>query len=158
MYYKLPLSKIHAIITSPSLKRGMRGISKVKLDYTYDIPYLAGYSNDAQTVYIDRHLDTEFQGQDVSKFLKIHEFTEKLILDIFGLKYQQAHRIATLAELHAVQQAGLDWEEYSAYLSDYIKSCSEEDLQRVPADLDLTPYRDEHDRRILRRIQRANNS
>jgi hypothetical protein len=33
-----------------------------KVDHSYDIPCIAGYSKDARTVYIDRHLPRSFRS------------------------------------------------------------------------------------------------
>ena len=46
---------------------------KPTLNKNYDLPYLAGYSNNGQTIYIDRHLPD--LGYD--PFLEVHEHTEK---------------------------------------------------------------------------------
>ncbi len=46
-----------------------------------DIPYIAGYSTDGQTVFIDRHLPKSFRWLAktvrVDQFLLVHEIVEK---------------------------------------------------------------------------------
>jgi len=39
-----------------------------KLDREHDIPYLAGYSKDGKTIYIDRHMPSSFRyaGKDIN--------------------------------------------------------------------------------------------
>jgi hypothetical protein len=67
-----------------------------KLDRAHDIPYLAGYSNDGKTIYIDRHMPKSFkyQGRDVDtdRFLILHEQVEKTLIDHLNLHYLHAHQ------------------------------------------------------------------
>ncbi|MBE3087180.1 MAG: hypothetical protein IMZ64_13295, partial [Bacteroidetes bacterium] len=73
------------------------------LDMTYEIPYLAGYSKDGKTVYIDKRLDPSLDLSDgrkmnITKYLIVHESTEKHLMDTKGYKYQYAHEKATGTE------------------------------------------------------------
>jgi hypothetical protein len=47
------------------------------LDRKHDIPYLAGYSKDGKTIYIDRHMPSSFRydGRDIDtdRYLILHE-------------------------------------------------------------------------------------
>src|SRR6202007_2766169 len=119
-----------------------------KLDRDHDIPYLAGYSRDGRTIYIDRHMPTSFQYRDrqieTDRFLILHEEVEKTLIDQLGLHYLHAHQIATRAEEAAVHAAGIAWEAYDAFMQKYVKDIGDERLTKVPADLDTKPYRDEH--------------
>jgi hypothetical protein len=151
---KLSSKRVLQLTSDPRFKVRMAKINSVTNNKSYDIPYLAGYSKDAKTIYIDRHLNTEFQGVDISKILRIHEVSEKALLDIGGLKYQEAHHIATHLERMAVEKAGLDWRKYSKYLDPYIKRVHHEDLKVVPKNLDLEPYADEKDRMVLSALMR----
>jgi hypothetical protein len=59
-----------------------RGARRVKnLDRDHDIPYLAGYSRDGKTIYIDRPMPPSFRyrGRDIDtdRFLILHEEVEK---------------------------------------------------------------------------------
>jgi len=51
-------------------------LGKIKLDRRHDIPYLAGYSQDGKTIYIDRHLPRGFKlGKRrilVDRYLVLH--------------------------------------------------------------------------------------
>ena len=51
----------------------------------YDIPYIAGYSLDGHTVFIDRHLPRTFRflmkTVRVEPFILTHEIVEKALLD-----------------------------------------------------------------------------
>ncbi len=78
-----------------------------KLDRSHDVPYLAGYSQDGKTIYIDRHLPRVFRyrGRDieVDRYLVMHEEVEKTLIDQLGLHYLHAHQIALRAEQAAVR-------------------------------------------------------
>jgi hypothetical protein len=127
-----------------------------KVDHSYDIPYIAGYSSDARTIYIDRHLPRSFRSffkrLFVTPFLLTHEIVEKALLDELKLHYLHAHQIALRTEQAAVEAAGVSWTAYEGFMKKHEKSIQDETLQRVPPDLDLTPYRDEEDFGLLRRL------
>jgi hypothetical protein len=128
-----------------------------KFDRKHDIPYLAGYSEDGKTIYIDRHMPQffKFRGRkvDTDRFLILHEEVEKTLIDQLGLHYLHAHQIATRAEQAAVRAAGINWRDYDRFMQKYVKRIGDERLTKVPDDLDTKPYRDEHDDDLLRRMQ-----
>ncbi len=130
-----------------------------KLDRTHDIPYLAGYSQDGQTIYIDRHLPStmNYKGRkvNVDRFLIMHEEVEKTLIDQLGLHYLHAHQIATRAEEAAVRADGILWRDYDRFMQKYVKIVGDERLKKVPEDLDLKPYRDEHDFDLIQRMRKA---
>jgi len=132
---------------------------RVKLDRSWDIPYLAGYSRDGKTIYIDRHLPRSFESGgrriSVDPFLILHEAVEKALLSRLGLVYQHAHQIALRAEEAAVRAAGISWREYDRFMQRYIKDAGDENLRRIPLDLDIKPYRDEHDTAVLKAMQKT---
>jgi len=131
------------------------------LDDSYDIPYLAGYSLDGKTIYVDRHLPELIhykKGQRIREynpryFLTIHESVEKALIDAFGWKYEHAHDIATAAERRAVIEAGLEWQPYQDAYRPFIKADEHEKIKKAPADLDLTPYED--DPKLVSRLKKA---
>ena len=127
-----------------------------KFDRKHDIPYLAGYSLDGKTIYIDRHMPPtfKFRGRtiDTDRFLMLHEEVEKTLIDQLGLHYLHAHQIATRAEEAAVRAAGLEWRDYDRFMQKLVKRIGDERLSKVPRDLDTKPYRDEHDDDLLRRM------
>jgi hypothetical protein len=132
-------------------------VRRVKnLDRKHDIPYLAGYSRDGETIYIDRHMPQSFRFRgrliETDRFLLLHEEVEKTLIDRLGLHYLHAHQIATRAEEAAVRAAGVSWRAYDRFMQKYVKRLGDERLTRVPADLDTKPYRDEHDFDLLRRM------
>jgi hypothetical protein len=128
-------------------------------DRKHDIPYLAGYSQDGKTIYIDRHMPPSFKygGRtiDTDRFLILHEEVEKTLIDQLGLHYLHAHQIATRAEQAAVRAAGVTWRDYDRFMQKYVKRIGDERLTRVPDDLDTKPYRDEHDDDLLKRMLAA---
>jgi hypothetical protein len=78
-----------------------------RLDRKHDVPYLAGYSRDGKTIYIDRHMPSSFRyaGKEINtdRYLILHEEVEKTLIDQLDLHYLHAHQIATRAEQAAVR-------------------------------------------------------
>jgi len=149
------------LVSSQMLIKSVAEILKrVYLDRDHDIPYLAGYSTDRSKIYIDRHLQKTYQDKqghhhDVDRFLILHEATEKALIDTWNLHYQHAHQIALRAEEAAVRAAGLEWREYDRFMQQWIKQADSEQITKVPANLDLTPYLDENDTELIKVMQRA---
>jgi hypothetical protein len=133
-----------------------------KLDRSHDIPYLAGYSRDGKTIYIDRHMPKAFKykGQEIEtdRFLLLHEEVEKTLIDHLGLHYLHAHQIALRSEQAAVRAAGIEWRDYDRFMQKYVKKFGDERLTKVPTDLDTKPYRDEHDTDLLKRMAKCTQS
>src|SRR5256885_14296713 len=86
------------------------------VDRGYDLPYIAGYSTDGHTVFIDRHLPRTFRWLlkpvRVEPFLLTHEIVEKALIDELRLHYLHAHQIATRAERDAIKASGVSWWAY----------------------------------------------
>lgn len=168
----MPTNSCHPIAPHRKLKRPDWYVSSLMLDRAldailhrisihrgYDIPYLAGYSRDGKTIYIDRHLPASFTYRNrkvsIDRYLVLHESVEKTLIDQLGLHYLHAHQIATRAEEAAVRADRISWRAYDRFMQRYIKKIGSEALKRVPRDLDLKPYRDEHDRELLAKLQAA---
>jgi len=151
---KLPEWYVSSLMMDRALDAICRRVKT--LDRKHDIPYLAGYSLDGKTIYIDRHMPQffKFRGRtiDTDRFLILHEEVEKTLIDQLGLHYLHAHQIATRAEEAAVRAAGIVWRDYDRFMQKYVKRIGDERLTKVPLDLDLKPYRDEHDDDLLRRM------
>jgi hypothetical protein len=151
---KLPEWFVSSLMLDRALDAIVRRVKK--LDRAHDIPYLAGYSRDGKTIYIDRHMPKvmKFRGREVDtdRFLILHEEVEKTLIDQLDLHYLHAHQIATRAEEAAVRAAGVLWRDYDRFMQKYVKRIGDEGLKKVPADLDLKPYRDEHDFDLLQRM------
>jgi hypothetical protein len=147
---------IDGAVLADVVKAIRRRINKVSRDY--DIPYIAGCSRDGHTVFIDRHLPRTFRWLmktiRVEPFIVTHEIVEKALLDELRLHYLHAHQIALRAEHDAVTAAGISWWAYQRFMKKHEKEISEERIKKVPATLDLRPYRDEKDFSILQRLVR----
>jgi hypothetical protein len=154
---RLPEWYVSSLMLDRALDAIVRRVKK--FDRDHDIPYLAGYSRDGKTIYIDRHMPKSFKANgrevDCDRYLILHEEVEKTLIDQLGLHYLHAHQIATRAEQAAVRAAGIKWRDYDAFMQKYVKKIGDERLTRVPADLDTKPYRDEHDMELLRRMSAA---
>jgi hypothetical protein len=159
-----PHKKLHIpdwYVSSLMLDRALDAILRhlKKLDRKHDIPYLAGYSQDGKTIYIDRHLPRSFtyRGRviEVDRYLILHEEVEKALIDEVGLHYLHAHQIATRAEEAAVRADRIEWRDYDRFMQRYVKRIGDERLKKVPDDLDLKPYRDEHDFELMQRMQHS---
>jgi len=156
---RLVIDKNDTLVSGAMLTHALNAIRKrIRLDRGHDIPYLAGYSRDGKTIYIDRHIPKGFVddgGREVATdgFLILHEAVEKGLLDALGLHYQHAHQIALRAEEAAVRAANVKWRQYDRFMQQFIKEVGDERLARIPLDLDIKPYRDEHDSQTLRRMQ-----
>ncbi len=148
-------------VSNLMLDRALDAIAKRvgPIDRDHDIPYLAGYSIDGKRIYIDRHLPPtfEYRGKQigVDRFLLMHEEVEKTLIDQLGLHYQHAHQIATRAEEAAVRADGISWRAYDRFMQKYVKRADDERLTKLPSDLDLKPYRDEHDYDLMRRMRES---
>ncbi|HZR36206.1 MAG TPA: hypothetical protein VFA75_12580 [Nevskia sp.] len=133
--------------------------ARAHLERGYDIPYLAGYSLDGHTIFIDRHMPKSFTYRRrrvlTDRFLIVHEAVEKSLIQLLGMHYLHAHQIALHAEQAAVRAEGITWEAYDAFMQDYIKVIGDESLTRVPDNLDLTPYRDFHDKEELAKMRKG---
>ncbi|WP_322417004.1 hypothetical protein [Mesorhizobium huakuii] len=132
-------------VSSLMMDRALDAVArKVKtLDRKHDIPYLAGYSKDGKTIYIDRHMprEWEYKGRKINtdRFLLLHEEVEKSLIDQLDLHYLHAHQIATRAEEAAVRAAGISWRDYDRFMQKYVKTMDDERLTKVPADPLLNP-------------------
>ncbi len=54
-----------------------------------------------------------------------------------------------------MRAAGISWRDYDRFMQHYVKRAADERLTKVPPDLDLKPYRDEHDAALLQRMAAA---
>jgi hypothetical protein len=125
----------------------------------YDVPYLAGYSKDGRVIYIDRHfpkiLAVHGKLIDPTPFILIHEITEKSIIDALGWDYQHSHAVAEQKEDEAWRKVGINPIDAQNALKPFIKTAESERIKAPPPNLDLTPYRDDHDTQTLLHLARA---
>src|SRR4051812_19948203 len=98
-----------------ALRRRVRTVS-----HDYDTPYIAGYSVDGKTIFIDRHLPRTIRlllkTVRLESFLLTHEIVEKALLDELRLHYLHAHQIAMRVERDAVKAAGVSWWAYQSFM------------------------------------------
>lgn len=124
-----------------------------KLNLEFDLPYLMGYDTKSWIVYGDKDFDPKsYDEGDASETLLTHEEVEKM-LERFGLNYQQRHHIATHCENLCVDYKKWDWNAYTRWTTRswhaaYAKWSGRTSGLRVPATLDMSPYRDEDDKLI----------
>lgn len=134
--------KIQQILSLPPVQRAINAPRAIIR--TYDVPYLAGSSNQGGVTYIDRRVPKELSinGKDCdpAKYLNIHEQTEHALMQIGGFAYHDAHAIATEKEKEAVLDDGLDWNEYEKIMDGYVDETEHEDPENPPPDLYLKPY------------------
>ena len=121
-------------------------ITKVRLNTQYQVSYLAGYSEDGLTIYIDRRLPQYFKLKDgrvidVYKYLMVHELWEKHLEDTKGYSYSYSHEKATGKEREAVEKDGIPWKEYQSYMLKMVKKLTKL-TGEVPPDLDVKPEKD----------------
>src|SRR5215469_16070408 len=151
---KIPEWYVSSLMLDRALDAVVRRVKK--LDRDHDIPYLAGYSKDGKIIYIDRHMPKSFryQGREINtdRYLILHEEVEKTLIDQLNLHYLHAHQIASHAEQAAVRAAGINWRDYDRFMQENVKLIGDERLTKVPPDLDLKPYRDEHDYDLVQRM------
>jgi hypothetical protein len=151
---RIPDTYVSSLMLDRALDAIIRRVGPI--DRTHDIPYLAGYSVDGKRIYIDRHLPPIFRyrGRDIAvdRYLLLHEEVEKTLIDQLDLHYQHAHQIATRAEEAAVRADNVSWRAYDQFMQKYVKRMGDERLTKLPRDLDLKPYRDEHDYDLMRRM------
>lgn len=148
---------LRSYLTPQLLAKAEKLVKKAKVVEGYDSPYLIGRSTNFARLYPDRHLPRSLKAKgksfDPVKTTAIHEAVEWLLMKEDGLKYQDAHRVATRAERNYVEDLGLDWKSYSAELDNYIKGAEHAKIRRVPSDFDLGPFEDEHDRAHLKALK-----
>lgn len=135
---------------------------EVKFDFEHDIPYTAGYSKNAKTVYIDKEvpqfLEVKASGSrrkivkiDLWKTFGFHETTEKSLEDDpYFLPYQLAHQCALRLEQALVEAYGADWNDYNDKTIKLVDEIyARKKFPNIPKDLDKEPYEDEDDTKIL---------
>src|SRR5438552_12327534 len=130
---RLPECYVSSLMMERALDAVVRRVEN--LDREHDIPYLAGYSRDGMTIYIDRHMPKSFRFRgrviETDRFLILHEEVEKTLIDRLNLHYLHAHQIATRAEQAAVRAAGVNWRDYDRFMQKYVKKLGDERRTRV---------------------------
>lgn len=132
-------------------------LNDFKIDYTHDVPYVAGYNINGDTIYVDKDVYAAIKEAKKEKWLKplcFHEAIEKsLMMAHPDLKYQFCHQNALRLELELVKSLKIDKKAYDSFMDKYIKRIG--DLKKytnLPSDLDLKPYEDEKDYETLEKM------
>jgi hypothetical protein len=109
-----------------------------------DIPYVGGSAIDGRTIYVDRHfpprIAVEGRLVDLRPGLIRHEQVEGVLLRSGRFDYGSAHHIANAAEDRVYRALGLDPAAADRAYGRLIRADAGEQLERVPADLNLLPY------------------
>ena len=116
----------------------------------WDVPYLAGSSNDDKTVYIDRRVPKRiavkrangkgYVSIDPAEFLAAHETSEHKAMRA-GKSYEKAHiEDGTAAERALVKAKGLLWSHYEEIMDGLLSHIEHEHPKRPPPDLYTKPY------------------
>lgn len=136
-------------------------MDNIELDATFDIPYLAGYSiYGPQKIYFDRGLTLKVITKngydfDITPYLLMHEFFEKGYMDILRLKnnnYLRTHQLAQRLEQELIKTSSTTWSEYqNEIMKEEIRKAGNR-IERVPSDLDLTPYIDYKDSEVIKKM------
>src|SRR5690348_15941432 len=85
------VSECKSALANPKVKAYLDRPFTINLDY--HVPYTGGSSTDGKTYYLDHELPDKFHIP-----VLWHERTEKAFRDVLGMKYSQAHELATCAE------------------------------------------------------------
>lgn len=151
-------------ISSQEVLRAMEQISQlVEVDFSYQVPYLAGYSKfNSKKIYIDRDMKRKYSENgktaDLAQFLIVHEAVEKILIDELKLKsnsYLATHQIAQRLEMAAVLASGISWDKYQHEVMAREIARSEDPsrkIERIPSDIDLTPYKDSKDFKLIKQM------
>ena len=124
--FKYTLAEANKVIQLSQVDRYMRRVASIN-SHSWDIPYLAGYSKDGRTIYIDRDLQKwQWLGKwvNTNRFLFLHEHVEKAVIDALAelqgrelqellillrmltkndQPYYHGHGVATCAEEYGVK-------------------------------------------------------
>ena len=127
----------------------------------FQCPYLAGYSEDGETTYIDCRIPKTRTTEDGTvvdnyKYVVKHERKEKEKIDDTGCSYQTGHYGpggGLEAEREAVEADGLDWDEHQKYWKGLMKDLKEI-TGPIPPDYDATPIRDSKDWALLKKVEK----
>ena len=118
------------------------------------VPYGGGWSRDGTHLYIDeripRYMTIDGKQVDVHALIARHEIVEKGEMDR-GVKYKDAHKIATVAENAEAQALGINPKHYNDALKESLKTArASQDKAKVPTDLDSRAYNQSEEGHLLK--------
>jgi hypothetical protein len=151
--------ELRSYLTPAFRRRVKRLIADAVVIEGYDNPYLVGRSRSMTRLYPDRHfpktLKIEGKSVNTRETTAVHEATEWVLMED-GLDYTPAHEVANHEERAFVRRKyGVDWAAYCRVMDRYVKAEAMEKVERVPKDLDMRPFEDEHDRKIVTALRAA---
>jgi hypothetical protein len=135
----------------PKFKEGVHthGGLPIAIIHGMDVPYLAGVSEDGNTLYVDGSVPCEdtIEGVLLNLILRLasHEYGEWLKMIHEGMAYLPAHvRGGDRLENEDVSRFGVSPRAYNDYLTPLIASCLARfkagDMKNIPVDLFRGPY------------------
>ena len=145
----------------PDLDNYLTGLTSIVVNRDYDIPYTAGISTDGLTVYIDRRLNLDLDGKDLTPAVMTHECVEWALREFcsIGEDYQYdptGHRLANRAEMevaeHILGRGQEAWDLYDDFMDPQVRRIEHAKIEKVPSDLALYPY---EGTAYLRRLKKA---
>ncbi|MDE2105396.1 MAG: hypothetical protein KGL39_49675, partial [Patescibacteria group bacterium] len=142
-----PKRTVPEILADPELHDTLNNPEIIR---KYDVPYLAGSSDEGGVTYIDKRVPEQItlpqadgQGEvtfDPAEALHVHEQVEHALMED-GHPYAGAHEIATGAERAKVQEIGADWQAYQNAMLGMAKGVTEKEKPtNPPPDLYTKPY------------------
>lgn len=157
---------LNALLAQPLIKHFYERPYRVDR-WSWDCPYLAGYTYDAKIIIIDRDMPDGFwNGRTyvtTDQYLVLHEHVEKTLIDAYRAwldhhmdttripefqkyftldnLYLPAHHVATTAEEYAVRLAGIPLDAYNEFMAKHVKTAESENLRAIAPDYDLTPLK-----------------
>jgi hypothetical protein len=138
----------------------MAVIKSVRIDRSYDVPYVGSCNLSGDVIYIDyelpQHITSKGVRYDIDRYIVMHEVVEMLFEHHLKFSYRDAHQIATQAERALVLSDGLSWGVYSRFCSIWGKKISRrKSYPNPPPDIDLQPEIDCEDKTVLNQMGKA---
>jgi hypothetical protein len=122
----------------------------VNIDCKHDVPFVAGMSKDGETLYVDKEAYPEIEKAGYLRALIVHEMVEHCLMSDCGMKYQEAHAIATGAEESCLRADKIDQTKYNTFYDKIIRKVAARGAYKnVPDDLDTEPYVDSGDEKDI---------
>ncbi len=121
-------------------------LEHVNVDCDHDVPFVAGMSEDGETLYVDKEAYPEIVKAGYLRALIVHEMVEHCLMCYCGMKYAPAHAIAQGAEESTLRADGIDQTKYNRDFDRIIrKVAARGEYKNIPEDLDTEPYKDDGD-------------
>jgi hypothetical protein len=131
-----------------------------RVDLSHQMPLTGGSTVQWGKFFLDPKLKKTFMigkkaNQDLSPPVLRHEVVEKALRQVFGMSYDRAHIMATVAERLEVEKMGLDWETYKRTMESIVRKDEHEHPKSLPKDYDTGPLRASRGVKSLKWLQKA---